>query len=116
MRKKTILTLSVIAALLGASHTALTALIYPSWSLDALWFLGAGLAMMLAAAINFLAYRSLPQAPRAIAVVTNAAMAGFFGSAWPLLPAPQVALGGAVFVVLTVVWLWRPQSVPNAAS
>ena len=89
--------LAVAAMLLGAVHLALAPLAYREWSLDALWFVGAGLAIIAAAAINLVV-----PARRAfvLAALVNSALALWFAAAWLVLPGPQVIVGGLVFAGL----------------
>lgn len=92
--------LATAAALLGLVHSALAALLYPSWTIDALWFVGTGLAMFIGAAANFLALGSPGGVSRALIIIVNVAMTTFFIAAWPVLPEPQVIVGGVLFLAL----------------
>lgn len=94
------------AGLLGLAHLALTALIYDNWTTDALWFVGTGLAIVIGAAANFAAISSLDRTSRSIMVIINAMMTGFFVAAWPVVPGPQVIVGGLLFAGLTAC-AWR---------
>lgn len=89
-----------VAGLLGAAHIALTPLAYASWTLDALWFLGSGLAIVIASAANAVGLAT--PAPRGAwaMLAINLMMAGFFAAAWSVLPGPQVIIGGVVFLGL----------------
>ncbi|MDM7955162.1 hypothetical protein [Blastomonas sp.] len=89
-----------VAGLLGAAHISLTPLAYASWTLDALWFLGSGFAIVIASAANAVGLTS-PDPRNAWAMLAiNLMMAGFFAAAWSVLPGPQVIVGGAVFLGL----------------
>lgn len=94
--------LATAAALLGAGHIALTPLLYPGWTINALWFVGTGLAMMIGAAANILALASAGRVSRSVIIVVDLTMTAFFGSAWPLLSEPQVIVGGVLFAGLAV--------------
>lgn len=92
--------LIAFAGLLGAAHVALTPLAYASWTLDALWFLGSGFAIVIAGAANAVGLAS-PDPRNAWAMLAiNLIMAGFFAAAWSVLPGPQVIVGGVVFLGL----------------
>lgn len=90
------------AGLLGTVHIALTPLEHPQWSLASLWFLGSGLAMVVAALANGLGTSSTGRRTCALLAGINLAMAAFFAAAWTVLPAPQVIVGGMVFGALAV--------------
>ncbi len=100
--QKLAVALAITAALLGTLHIALTPLAYAVWTVEALWFLGAGLAIVMAAVANIVG-RPFADRPRRIMVATiNLTMAIFFASAWLVLPAPQVLVGGVLFLSLAV--------------
>ena len=105
--------LAWIAGLMGAVHTALTTLEHPQWSLPALWFLGSGVAMVVAALANGLGKTSAGRGAAILLAGINLAMAAFFAAAWTVLPAPQVIVGGFVFGALTVCAVLRHQVHPT---
>jgi len=92
-------TLAAAALLLGALHSSL-ALSHDRFTLDVLWFLGSGLAIVCVALSNLL----LPLARSLFTdfglSVQNACLIGFFGAAWFVLPQPQVIAGGVIFAGL----------------
>jgi hypothetical protein len=100
--RRTTLLLAIVAGLLGMGHLALAPLIYPRWTVDSLWFVGTGLAMLTGAGANLLATGAKDRMRRIGLVAINLAMAAFFASAWPVLPEPQVVIGGLLFAGLTV--------------
>lgn len=103
MRLQTFATaLAMTGGLLGLVHIALTPLAYPDWTIEALWFVGSGLAIVMAAAANGLAFQSSAVGRRWIATTMNLAMVCFFAAAWPVLPGPQVIVGGVLFVCLAI--------------
>jgi len=89
-----------VAGLLGAAHIALTPLAYASWTLDALWFLGSGFAIVIASAANVVGLASPAPRSAGALLAINLMMAGFFAAAWSVLPGPQVIVGGVVFLGL----------------
>lgn len=107
--------LAILSGLLGAVHVALTPLAFPGWTIDALWFVGAGLAILIAAAANVLGLLSPGGRGRMLLIAINLTMAGFFVAAWTILPGPQVIVGGAVFLILVCTNL-AGQSTPKDAG
>jgi hypothetical protein len=103
--RRTTLALASAAGLLGTGHLALTPLLYPGWTIGSLWFVGTGLAMLTGAGANLLGLGAEDRMRRTCVVVLNLAMTAFFASAWPVLPEPQVIVGGMLFAGLTVVAL-----------
>ena len=93
------LALSVAAIGLGIVHLALALLAFGEWSLDALWFVGAGLAIVAGAAINLVAPTGRG---RFVALTVDAALTLWFAAAWSVLPGPQVVIGGLLFAGLAV--------------
>lgn len=94
--------LAITAGLLGAVHIALTPLAYAAWTVEALWFLGAGLAIVVAAVANVVSLPFADRRRRIMIATINLGMAGFFASAWLVLPAPQVVVGGVLFLSLAL--------------
>jgi hypothetical protein len=47
-----------IILFLGVGHTLLTPMFYPSFSVDALWFAGTGLALLFLGMLNWIAIRA----------------------------------------------------------
>ncbi|HZG09282.1 MAG TPA: hypothetical protein VEZ70_09925 [Allosphingosinicella sp.] len=99
-QRRTTLGLAIAAGLLGTGHLALTPLLYTGWTIDSLWFVGTGLAMLIGAGANLLAVGGGNRMRRAGLLSINLAMAAFFASAWPVLPEPQVVVGGVLFAAL----------------
>ena len=113
MTRKAMWLLASSGLLLGVLHLALTLPMYGRLSLEALWFAGSGLAVVCCGLMNVVALRSRPPLTRWAVVTANLLIAGFFAAAWPLLPAPQVAAGFVIFILLAAyfgpitVWLER---------
>lgn len=101
--RRTTFALASAAGMLGTGHLALTALVYPGWTIDSLWFVGTGLAMLMGAGANLLSLGVEDRMRGAGLVVMNLAMTAFFASAWLVLPEPQVIVGGVLFAGLTIV-------------
>lgn len=89
---------AIISMLLGLVHLGMAPLVYRSWTLDALWFVGTGLAIVIAGAANVVDARSR----RVLLTVSNLACSSFFAAAWPILKGPQVIIGALVFLSLAV--------------
>ena len=94
--------LAVMAGLLGIVHLGLTPLAYASWTIDTLWFVGTGMAMVVAAAANVIAGEAPGLSIRMSLTTINIAMGGFFAAAWLVLPGPQVIIGGLLFLGLAL--------------
>lgn len=101
-QRKAIFFLAIVAGLLGVAHLALTAILYPKWTVDALWFVGTGFAIVIGAMANIAAINSADRTGRSIMAMINAMMTSFFVAAWSVLPGPQVILGGIIFAGLAV--------------
>jgi hypothetical protein len=106
--RRTNMVLAIAAGLLGTAHLALTPLFYRDWTIGSLWFVGTGLAMLIGAGANLIAAGAGgaggggERMRRLALVAINLAMTAFFASAWPVLPEPQVVLGGILFAGLAV--------------
>ena len=98
--RRTTRLLAGAAILLGIGHLALTPLLYPGWTIDCLWFVGTGLAMLIGAGANMISIGPDDRVGRTGLVLINLAMTVFFASAWPVLPQPQVIVGGILFAGL----------------
>ena len=101
--------LAIAAGLLGALHIALTPLAYSDWTIDALWFVGSGLAIVVAAAANLLVFEWAGRRSQMFVAVINLAMGCFFAAAWMVLPEPQVVIGGVLFLGLAACLLSAPR-------
>jgi hypothetical protein len=89
---------------LGVLHVLVTFHDYDSFSLRALWFASAGVAIILAGFLNLILLRDVgkDKLVKLLAVFTNLFFALLFAAALLLLPQPQVFLGSALFVVATI--------------
>ena len=109
MRRRISWACAVLALLLGALHVGLTWPMYGEASLEALWFAGSGLAVITGSLCNIAALRATASQSRWLLVVTNLLLTGFFAAAWPLLKAPQVAVGFALFGTLATLTAFSSQ-------
>ncbi|KLE32502.1 hypothetical protein [Aurantiacibacter gangjinensis] len=101
MRLQTLaLALAVIVGLLGGLHLALTPLAYAEWTIEALWFVGTGLAIVVAGTANFVGFRSWGLGGQRILTAINIAMGCYFAAAWLVLPGPQIIFGVMLFAGL----------------
>lgn len=84
---------------LGAAHALLTAVAYERFTPGALWFLGAGFAVVFAGFLNLALNRNPRADPlsRALCVVANVAVALLFGAALFLMSEPQIFAGLFLF-------------------
>ncbi len=93
------------ALLLGVGHCAL-AVLAPAFTVDALWFLGTGLAFVILAIVNLCLHHIRETAWTIVLGGLNLGIAAFFASAWTLLPQPQVMVGGVLFGAMAMlVWV-----------
>lgn len=89
--------LASLALLLGVAHIIFGLIVFPTFNLEAFWFLGFGLAMMLAALANFKRDKIW------ILRVQNALMLGFIIALLFLAAQPQVWLGCILFAGLFLI-------------
>lgn len=120
MTRKAVGLLASLGLLLGVLHLTFTLPIYGRLSLEALWFAGSGLAVVCCALMNVLALRSSGPSSRWAVVIANLLIAGFFATAWPLLPSPQVAAGFMIFIILAAyfgpITMWQEKAARREAS
>ncbi len=84
---------------LGFLHLALTPFNYKQFDMDAFWFVGTGLAIILAGVLNFVVIRERGRDSliRVICVVINVSFALLFAVALWKLEEPQVFIGFGLF-------------------
>ena len=98
----TVCTYLIIA--LGGLHLLFTFHDYDEFTLRALWFAGAGFAIMFAGFLNLSLLRLAPsdRVVRALCVIANLICASLFGAALWLMQQPQVFVGVLLFAVATI--------------
>jgi hypothetical protein len=98
-----------IIIVLGVLHVLMTFHDYDSFSLSALWFASAGVAIILAGFMNVILLREAGRdmVVRALCLITNLTFAVMFVSALLILPQPQVFVGAALFIAATLFSLAR---------
>jgi hypothetical protein len=89
---------------LGMLHVAFTFHDYDSFSLEALWFASAGVALILAGFLNLILLRGAgkDKVVRLLCLLTNIIFAVMFALALFLLSQPQVFVGLALFATAAV--------------
>jgi hypothetical protein len=89
---------------LGALHTGFTVQNYEGFTLDAMWFLGSGIAIILAGFLNVAAIRvgGRDQVVRYLCLTANLIFVALFAAALWLLSQPQVIVGVILFLVATI--------------
>jgi hypothetical protein len=94
---------------LGCTHLAFTAMEYDSLSLDSVWFLGSGLAIVFAGFLNVAVIRNNgdDRMVRALSLIANLTLAGLFAATLFLMRPPQVFVGLALFAIASVCVLAR---------
>lgn len=89
---------------LGSLHTVLTRCNYEDFSIDAMWFFGTGIAIILAGFFNIACLRhgKADKLIQALCIVSNLIFTAIFAAATFLLPEPQVYLGIALFALASL--------------
>ena len=96
-----------LVLILAVIHCALAPKVYPQFGMVVIWFLGAGLFMMLVAAINLLriGYAGVAPGIRVVCIVTNLVLLAFvvaLASIVALKQNPQVIISLVLAVLLTI--------------
>ena len=104
-----ILTGVIIA--LGLLHVSVTFHDYDSFSVGALWFASAGVAIILAGFLNIILLRDAGKdtVVWVLCLITNIIFAVMFVLALLVLPQPQVFVGAGLFAATTVCALIGPR-------
>lgn len=89
---------------LGLIHIGFTPFNYRGLTVGALWFIGSGIALILAGFLNLILLRDAgrDRFVRLLGQIANLSFAALFMLALWLLPEPQVFVGLALFVFATV--------------
>lgn len=104
-----ILTGIIIA--LGVLHVLVTFHDYDGFSLRALWFASAGVAIVLAGFLNIVLLRNVSKDTVVwiLCIITNLIFTVMFVLALLILPQPQVFVGAGLFIAATVFSLIKPR-------
>lgn len=97
---------------LGSLHILFTFHDYDEFSLRALWFASAGVAIILAGFLNIVLMRDVgkDKVVRSLALLTNIIFAVMFSAALVLMQQPQVFVGIALFAAAAVLTLLTPKT------
>ena len=89
---------------LGVLHIFVTFVDYDEFSLRALWFASAGIAIILAGFVNLILLRDLgkDKVVWLLCLCTNFIFAGMFAAVLFLMQQPQVFLGVALFAIASI--------------
>lgn len=89
---------------LGLLHVSVTFVDYDTFSLRALWFAGAGVAIILAGFLNVVLLRDAgkDKVVRSLCVLANMTFAVMFAAALFLMQQPQVFVGLTLFIIAAV--------------
>lgn len=100
---------------MGIAHSLLTAMFYDGWTPNALWFLGAGLGLVLLAVMNWAHVGIEPcDLPTAVAVKWANVVYGVFGIAAALaVPEPHALLLIFALLVQAVAGFWTLAGAPG---
>lgn len=98
---------------LGLLHLLFTFHDYDEFSLRALWFASAGVAIILAGFLNIVLLRDAGKDKIVwlLCVFTNIIFAAMFSAALYLMQQPQVLVGIALFTVATILAVLNPRTV-----
>lgn len=109
---------SVLIIALGLLHCAFTFRNYYGISYDAVWFLGTGIALVLAGFINIATNRDRNRDPViwTMALITNVVFLTGFGFAAYMMREPQVFLGAILFAITTAYSLFAGQTASGGTS
>jgi hypothetical protein len=101
MLKVTHTVCAYLSIALGALHLLFTFHNYDDFTLDALWFAGAGFAIIFAGFLNLISIKLAGRDAlvRALCFISNMTVAALFVAALWLMRQPQVFAGIALFVV-----------------
>lgn len=111
MTRRVAWALSIAAILLGLAHVSIGVMSFERLNFQALWFTGAGLAIVLGGMINLLGLTAADEGNgRVLLIIANLVMAGFFALALIILPAPQVIVGLLLFAALAALPLLRSRA------
>ena len=95
---------SILIILLGCVHIGVTFFNYHGLSYEAVWFLGTGVAIVLAGFVNIAMLRDggRDTVIWTIALITNLFFILGFAAASYMMPEPQVFVGAILFATTTV--------------
>ena len=98
---------SYLIVALGCTHLLFTFHDYDSFTLRALWFFGAGVAIMFAGFINLilLGAAGRDSTARVLGLIANVFCLGMFGAVLALMRQPQVFVGILLFACATAATL-----------
>lgn len=96
------------AVALGLGHLSVAAFVFERLSMDALWFIGSGVAIVLGGVLNLFAQAaSYGAGGRILLIAANLLILVFFGLVMWVVPEPQVIVGTVLFAALLVQSLIR---------
>ncbi|MEJ7863030.1 MAG: hypothetical protein WKF90_15485 [Pyrinomonadaceae bacterium] len=100
---------------LGLLHILFTFHDYDEFSMRALWFASAGVAIILAGFLNLVLLRDVgkDKIVRLLCILTNLIFVVMFGAVLFLMPQPQVFVGVALFGSAAILALLNSQKVTN---
>lgn len=103
--------LTVLMIALGSLHLLFTFHDYDEFSLRALWFASAGVAIILAGFLNIVLLRDVGEdkVVRLLCIITNMIFAVMFSAALYLMQQPQVFFGIVLFAVAAVITALMPR-------
>lgn len=102
--KRLHLFVSILVVILGLLHIGFTFHDFDELSMDAVWFAGSGVAIVLAGFLNIAFLRDVgnDKLTRALCTLTNLVFLLGFAAATFMLPQPQVYIGMFLFLIAVI--------------
>src|SRR4051794_27060405 len=102
--KRVQLIASILVVILGLLHIAVTFHDFDHLSINAVWFAGSGVAIVLAGFLNIALLRDVgnDKLIRAMCIFANVVFLIGFAGATFMLPQPQVYFGALLFLIVTI--------------
>lgn len=97
---------------LGLLHILFTFHDYDEFSMRALWFASAGVAIILAGFLNIVLLRDVgkDKLVKLLCILTNLIFVVMFGAVLFLMPQPQVFVGAVLFGIAAILAFLNPQT------
>lgn len=104
--KKVYLISAFLILFLGLIHTAMTPVFYPAFSLDSLWFAGAGLALVFLGSLNYFASKIMTKLILNVCIIANIILTIYLSLISVLLPEIHAFIGVILMLCLLVGAVW----------
>ena len=108
MKRKIHFGISILIIFLGSIHIYLSTC-YEVFDHDTLWFIGAGVAIILSGFINLMYLKGTSVFNHRVCLITNSIFLILFGVSLILIPDMQVYLGIALYAIAIILSLRRAE-------